>query len=592
MGEFSKKFRPGEFVFVVDMGDLFGYWVDDEWIQRVIEHVSKFPKTEFLFLTKNPRRYLSFDFPKNAWLGATIETDLDNIYKSNNISRAPPPSERIKAMKELDWDKKFISIEPILLFSRKFPEHILEINPKIVYVGYDNYGNRLPEPTKDVAEWLIKKLEQANIRYVIRKTIRLAWYEDSRGVEFEEPLCAFFNILHLSTVWVNDEPYNLLDYAKLLIGNSRKVTKKFPTENPGTIFKLFFVWRYMNFPYIDYMRGLKRKILKIKENAQIYYIDLFSGSGISEVKIEDKKYYLPGSALFPLLAQQKLIRQNKDLIFDKIILNDLDEVTFNYLKHNVKMTLELLGLEDLYQIRICKNEAICERVLKEVLSDVDSRYILICNLDANNLAKIIVNILKEVTNEKNFGFHALTFIDPSSPYQFYRDALKSILSIPSDVLMLAHIPMTDELFWKWRGITDSSRREQLLERVKKTLGETKFKQVYSEIKRPSEAYKEMLEEVAMESKILFLNEARIPIPISIKTEKKEYFVYAFIRSGLWAKYKSLTEKSKTKKLPSKIQWISFLIRQKKIFSRASMIGKHVQKMLEGKYISLTGRICM
>jgi protein gp37 len=76
--ELKKKFKD-KFVFAVDMGDLFGEWVPEEWIIRVIEAIRNSPRSYFLFLTKNPRRYYEFlDFyPKNLVLGATIETNRE-----------------------------------------------------------------------------------------------------------------------------------------------------------------------------------------------------------------------------------------------------------------------------------------------------------------------------------------------------------------------------------------------------------------------------------------------------------------------------------------------------------------------------------
>ena len=80
--EFRRRFSEGDLVFVCDMGDLFGEWVPSEWIERVIEYTGRFPRTDFLFLTKNPARYHEFldKFPPNAILGATIETNRDERY--------------------------------------------------------------------------------------------------------------------------------------------------------------------------------------------------------------------------------------------------------------------------------------------------------------------------------------------------------------------------------------------------------------------------------------------------------------------------------------------------------------------------------
>ncbi len=61
-------------VFVCSMADLFGAWVPDKWIEKVLQVVRGNPQWNFLFLTKNPKRYLEFEFSKNSWLGATADT--------------------------------------------------------------------------------------------------------------------------------------------------------------------------------------------------------------------------------------------------------------------------------------------------------------------------------------------------------------------------------------------------------------------------------------------------------------------------------------------------------------------------------------
>jgi len=178
--EFRARFRPGEFVFVADMGDLFCDAIPDEWILRVLSYVERFPSTTFLFLTKNPARYREFldYFPENAVLGATIETNRDDLYTRYGISSAPPPSARFEAMRSLKWDRKFVSVEPVLDFDLDvFAEWIREISPVMVYVGYDNYNNRLPEPPLSKTLALIDRLRQ--FTDVKTKTLRKAWFERS-----------------------------------------------------------------------------------------------------------------------------------------------------------------------------------------------------------------------------------------------------------------------------------------------------------------------------------------------------------------------------------------------------------------------------
>ncbi len=57
-------------------------------------------------------------------------------------------AERAKAMIDLQYDRKFISIEPIMDFDLEiFAKWIEDIAPIHVAVGYDNWNNRLPEPS-------------------------------------------------------------------------------------------------------------------------------------------------------------------------------------------------------------------------------------------------------------------------------------------------------------------------------------------------------------------------------------------------------------------------------------------------------------
>ena len=179
--EFRVKFKKGHLVFVTDMGDLFGDFIPSHWIQRVLEHIAHFPKTHFLLLTKNPARYHEFlqQMPENAILGATIETNDDQILLTDMVSEAPLPSRRYTAMRDLDWDKKFISIEPVLDFELEtFSLWIEDILPFLVYVGYDNYHNKLKEPLLSKTLSLLDRISKNTL--VIKKTIRRAWFETSR----------------------------------------------------------------------------------------------------------------------------------------------------------------------------------------------------------------------------------------------------------------------------------------------------------------------------------------------------------------------------------------------------------------------------
>jgi hypothetical protein len=153
--ELKRRFR-GQFVFVSDMGDLFGEWVPSEWIVKVLDAIRNSPSSLFLFLTKNPKRYLEFVelFPRNVVLGATLESN-----REYEVSKAPSVLERYRSMEGLVFKNKLLCIEPIMDFDLGiFVKWIRDIRPSIVYVGYDNYGNSLCEPSRDKTEQLISEL--------------------------------------------------------------------------------------------------------------------------------------------------------------------------------------------------------------------------------------------------------------------------------------------------------------------------------------------------------------------------------------------------------------------------------------------------
>lgn len=95
------KIKKPSRIFVCSMADLFGDWVYNTWIRSILEVVEHCPQHTFMFLTKNPKRYEKFNFPKNCWLGVTV-TGRGDWYNAASLH-----------MLQRD-NLKFISIEPIL----------------------------------------------------------------------------------------------------------------------------------------------------------------------------------------------------------------------------------------------------------------------------------------------------------------------------------------------------------------------------------------------------------------------------------------------------------------------------------------------
>ena len=77
--ELNRKFKPGEFVFISYMGDI--YWALHPWADIILGHISCFPETEFLLMTKAPEVFHQWklNIPPNIYLGTTIESNRDHV---------------------------------------------------------------------------------------------------------------------------------------------------------------------------------------------------------------------------------------------------------------------------------------------------------------------------------------------------------------------------------------------------------------------------------------------------------------------------------------------------------------------------------
>lgn len=96
-----QRWKKPRNIFVCSMADLFGGWVPDEWIREVINACLAAPQHRYLFLTKNPARYIKLaeknNLPDadNMWYGSTTTTPETEFFFSSRHNT-------------------FLSVEPIL----------------------------------------------------------------------------------------------------------------------------------------------------------------------------------------------------------------------------------------------------------------------------------------------------------------------------------------------------------------------------------------------------------------------------------------------------------------------------------------------
>lgn len=121
---FNKPFpkKPSR-IFMDSMSDI-AFW-KRSWMKKTLKKIKQHPEHTFMFLTKFPKVYIKYNFPKNCWLGVSITGDKD-----------------IKRLEELNFyvndNLTFVSIEPLL------EDQVIKISvflPDWVIIGYET-GNK------------------------------------------------------------------------------------------------------------------------------------------------------------------------------------------------------------------------------------------------------------------------------------------------------------------------------------------------------------------------------------------------------------------------------------------------------------------
>ena len=100
-------------IFTVSMGDMFGEWVEPEWIEQIMNTILLAERHQFQILTKNPTNATKLldmalhahglAYPENLWLGTTVE----NNDAAHRIQELP---QRMCFRGGL----RFVSFEPLL----------------------------------------------------------------------------------------------------------------------------------------------------------------------------------------------------------------------------------------------------------------------------------------------------------------------------------------------------------------------------------------------------------------------------------------------------------------------------------------------
>jgi DNA repair photolyase len=164
--ELTVDYGEGKTIFIENNNDMFAEEVPTEFIQRILHHCNVYPKSRYVFQTKNPKRmsYFLNLIPAGSYLGMTLETNRD----MSSISKAPSAEERVDEFSKIGLSSKpfvrFVTIEPILDFDVDIlADMIIDMRPNWINIGADSKGHGLAEPSSYKIMEFVSKMNNAKI---------------------------------------------------------------------------------------------------------------------------------------------------------------------------------------------------------------------------------------------------------------------------------------------------------------------------------------------------------------------------------------------------------------------------------------------
>lgn len=153
-----EHWKKSKRIFVCSMADLFGDWVPDNVIEEVMIATKSVPWHTYLFLTKNPKRYIDLVnkglLPHKHWYGTSITKSKDEYaFFDDSVG--------------YNW---FLSIEPILEdLGALFPQ---SAKPKWIIVGAET-GNRKNKvvPQKKWIDNIVNQCKEYNIPLFMKDSL-------------------------------------------------------------------------------------------------------------------------------------------------------------------------------------------------------------------------------------------------------------------------------------------------------------------------------------------------------------------------------------------------------------------------------------
>lgn len=180
--DIPKRWSEPRTIFVGSMADVFGDWVPDEWIKQVLDACRAAPQHRYLFLSKNPSRYVTYNGGEHLdelpdtpmyWYGTSITKRTEIISRGYEL----------KLLHNHFQCNTFASVEPILedFGHAQYYEYIAAAAQWVI-VGTES-GNRKGKviPERAWIEKLVKACDRFSRPIFMKESLR-----DLMGSDFRQ----------------------------------------------------------------------------------------------------------------------------------------------------------------------------------------------------------------------------------------------------------------------------------------------------------------------------------------------------------------------------------------------------------------------
>lgn len=168
------KLKKPAKIFVGSTMELFGGWIQREWLERIFQVAYECPQHIFQFLTKMPnsipqgnwKRNAKWRYTENIWLGVTVASQEDRW--------------RIHVLSDvLQAQVRFASFEPLLSMITPLAIDFLPLDWVIIGAETGNRKGKI-EPKTEWIEQIIEQADYFGIPVFMKDNLKPYWHGELR----------------------------------------------------------------------------------------------------------------------------------------------------------------------------------------------------------------------------------------------------------------------------------------------------------------------------------------------------------------------------------------------------------------------------